>query len=99
MPFWRLNTICQSCNNSVNQSSIKFLYKLFRAFFLLPDSKGFNQDECDCPDACIVQSYAADLSYATLSSLSVDNILQGTNSYIVQSTKNIKHQRKKMPCF
>ena len=45
-------------------------------FFLL-DEKGFNQNECKCPDACEVQSYQTDLSYATLSSLSVDNILQG----------------------
>ena len=50
----------------------------------IPDSKGFNQDECDCPDACIVQSYAADLSYATLSSLSVDNILQGNIISVVK---------------
>ena len=39
------------------------------------DVDGFHVTDCDCPDACEVKSYGVDLSYAALSTLSVDSLL------------------------
>ncbi len=43
------------------------------------DEKGFHYHGklCSCPDDCIIHAYGADLSYATLSTLSVDMLLTG----------------------
>ena len=36
---------------------------------------GFRVEGCECPDACEVFSYGAELSYAALSTLSVESLL------------------------
>lgn len=43
---------------------------------MLVDVTGYHNKSCDCPDACKVFSYSAEMSYAALSSLSVDNLLR-----------------------
>ena len=36
---------------------------------------GFQFSDCECPNACQVKEYAAELSYAALSTLSVNSLL------------------------
>ena len=44
--------------------------------FKMTDVSGFRFTNCHCPDACGVKSYGVDLSYAALSTLSVDSLLE-----------------------
>ncbi len=46
-------------------------------YFILIDLDGFRTEGCPCLDACEVHTYDSDLSYAALSSHSVDHLLTG----------------------
>ena len=48
--------------------------------WLFSDVSGFRYSDCECPDACLVKAYGAELSYASLSSLSVDTLLKENTS-------------------
>ena len=51
---------------------------------LFLDETGLQLDDCYCPDACKVQAYGADLSYAALSELGVSKILSANTSTLSQ---------------
>ena len=53
---------------------------LYHGKIIFPDVTGFRYSDCECPDACLVKAYGAELSYAALSPLSVDNLLRANIS-------------------
>ena len=50
------------------------VYNLDKTTF--SDVTGFRYSDCECPDACLVKAYGAELSYAALSYLSVESLLK-----------------------
>lgn len=59
------------------------------------DVYGYQLDNCDCPDACRVYSYGAEMSYAALSSLSVDNMLHSNTTTLEKKYRHaleIRHR-------
>ena len=62
----------RSWNNGMHCMSF---YILISAYWCILDIEGFRFSGCECPDACNVWSYGAELSYAALSTLNVEGLL------------------------
>ena len=46
----------------------------------ISDVTGFQFSDCECPNGCQVKEYGAELSYAALSTLSVNSLLNASTS-------------------